>query len=506
MRPRIDLLGPELTDLIIAEAVGLLGSVGVAIEDEQTLELLASHGAVSHRSRSNGAGTDPGPCRVRLGEELIQRTLATAPPGFQLFDLAGVPAYAVDGSTTSFVPASAATRLLDQNEARPPRTADLIACARLVEQLPGLAAQSTAMVPADVPELVSDSWRLYLSLLHCTKPVVTGAFSLEGLGVIEALLEAARGDAEALRSHPLAVLTCCPTSPLGWSRTSSRTLIRCARRGIPVEIVAMPLAGFIAPVTLTGTLVQQTAETLAGLVIHQLAAPGAPLLWGTAAAIFDIRYETAPIGAVETMMMACGSARIGQKLGLPTQAYIALSDAKLLDAQAGLETSMGATLAVLAGIDSVSGPGMLDLINCFSLEKLVLDHEICCMAGRIGRGLEPTDDQPVQPLIEELLEQRHLLIADHTLRNIATEINLPGSTIDRASRERWLADGAQTLGHRAHAEAQRLLQHAPPLAVPWAEALSDRRRELDRIMLEAARAAGAEHLPETGTGAAACSP
>ena len=40
-------------------------------------------------------------------------------------------------------------------------------------------------------------------------------------------------------------------------------------------------------------------------------------------------------------MIDCAYCEIGKYLGLPTQAYIALSDAKLLDAQAGLETGDG---------------------------------------------------------------------------------------------------------------------------------------------------------------------
>ena len=110
----------------------------------------------------------------------------------------------------------------------------------------------------------------------------------------------------------------------------------------------MPLSGFMAPVTLVGTLVQHTAETLSGVVISQLVRPGAPVLYGGSPAIFDVRYETTPMGAIETMMIDCAYSEIGKHLGLPTQAYIALSDAKQLDAQAGLETGMGATLAALS--------------------------------------------------------------------------------------------------------------------------------------------------------------
>ena len=83
----------------------------------------------------------------------------------------------------------------------------------------------------------------------------------------------------------------------------------------------MPLSGFMAPVTLVGTLIQHTAETLSGIVIHQCARPGAPFLYGGSPAAFDVRYETTPMGAIETMMTDCAYNEIGKTLGLPTQAY-----------------------------------------------------------------------------------------------------------------------------------------------------------------------------------------
>ena len=58
---------------------------------------------------------------------------------------------------------------------------------------------------------------------------------------------------------------------------------------------------------------------------------------------------------------------IGKHLGLPTQAYIGLSDAKQLDAQAGLESSMGATLAVPAEGQTVGEALMASLARWVSL-------------------------------------------------------------------------------------------------------------------------------------------
>jgi trimethylamine--corrinoid protein Co-methyltransferase len=227
------------------------------------------------------------------------------------------------------------------------------------------------------------------------------------------------------------------------------------------------------------------------VVIAQVVRPGTPVLFGGCPAIFDIRYETSPMGAVESMMLVCGASEIGRHLGLPTQGYVALSDAKDLDAQAGLETSMGATLAALSGVNSVSGPGMLDFINCFSLEKLVVDHEICTMARRLIRGMSPKDDFPATPLLRELLAEKHLLIADHTRRHLRDEITFPGWSIDRTSRSRWAEEGSPALRERAASEVKRLIGEYEPWPIPQSVAA-----DLEERMAAAALAAGMASLPE----------
>jgi hypothetical protein len=86
------------------------------------------------------------------------------------------------------------------------------------------------------------------------------------------------------------------------------------------------------------------AECLSGITIHQLANPGAPIVWGGAPAIFDMRKGTTPMGAVETAMIDASYAEVGKSLYLPTHCYLGASDSKLVDAQAGLESGMSALL------------------------------------------------------------------------------------------------------------------------------------------------------------------
>jgi trimethylamine--corrinoid protein Co-methyltransferase len=482
MRPLLRLLDDALAGRILDEARSVLATLGVELHDPDGVDLLASH----------GASVEDGGKRVGIPARLVDRALATAPRAFALHDVLGNPTHDLSGEKVHFVPGSAAIRVLDARTwaLRDPVTADYVRYAKLVSGLPHLAAQSTAFVPSDVPPVVSDSYRLFLALLFCEKPVVTGAFSAEAFRVMRDLQLAVRGTPEALRERPLAVFTCCPTSPLSWSEATGRNLLDCARAGIPVEIVAVPLAGFLSPVTLTGTLVQGAAENLSGVVLHQLAAPGAPLLWGSSAAVFDIRSEAAATGAVETAMLTSAMAELGKRLGLPTQGYAGVSDAKELDAQAGLETSSGALLAALSGINSVSGPGLLDLDNGFSLEKLVVDHEVCGMALRLAGGIEPRDDFPALPLLGELLAGKHLLIARHTRRHLRQEITFPGPVIDRSSEARWREEGGETLAVRAAREVERLVAAWTPSRLP-----ESAKRDLASVMEEAARAAGLNELP-----------
>jgi len=197
------------------------------------------------------------------------------------------------------------------------------------------------------------------------------------------------------------------------------------------------------------------------------------------------------MGAIETMMIDCAYNEIGKYLGLPTQAYISLSDAKRLDAQAGLESAMGAVLAGLSGINNISGPGMIDFESCQSLEKLIVDNEVCGMTYRLLQGIEPREDFPSLPLFQELLQEQHLLISKHTRRYLKEEIFFPGAVIDRANRSRWKEEGGHDLEQRAHSEVERLIQTYKPSGLS-----SEIKKELKDLMLKEARKYGQDKLPE----------
>jgi len=473
MRPKVRFLSDDLVQQILEEAYKLLETKGINLHHELLLERFADLG-----------------CRVDLGEKrvwfersLVERCVRSAPPQVELWNVAGTDHCDLSGDRVHFTPGSAAIKMLDHGtrRMRPATAADMLTYCRLVEQLDAIDYSSTAIVPSDVPASIGDSIRLYALLKTTSKPIVTGAFSIEGFDVMTDLQLAVRGTRQALREKPFTVFSCCPTSPFKWSRVTSDNTMKCAELGIPVEFIAMPLSGLVGPISLIGCVIQHTVETLSGIVISQTASPGAPILYGGSPGIFDMRSMAASVSALEAQMICCAYAEVGKHLGLPTQAYIGMSDSKLLDGQAGFESGTGTYLAALAGINSVSGPGMMYFESCQSLEKLVFDAEVCQMARRLVAGMDVREDFPSDALFDQLLREKNLLTADHTLKYFRLEHHVPGPVIDR-TQVRDEASPQPGLAERAHAEVAR---HLGGYAAP--EVLSaEQVRDLEKVIRGAA--------------------
>jgi trimethylamine---corrinoid protein Co-methyltransferase len=479
LRPRTALLSPEDTEGVVEDAMRVLEKVGILSESHAGRDLLLAGGA------SEQAG------RLRIPERLVRESLASAPAEIQLYDREGEPALLLAGDNVHFDPGSAAINVIDPDSGRrrAALSGDLVDLARLVDGLPNYAAQSTALVPGDVPEAIGDRHRFYLALRHGRKPIITGTFLKEGFAPMLEMQQVFRRDAADLRARPLAVFDCCPSPPLKWSDLTCQCLIDCARSGVPAELVSMPLTGATSPVTLREAVVQHCAENLSGIVIHQLAGPGSPIIYGGAPSAFDMRHGSTPMGAVETMMIHLAYAQVGKFLGLPTHGYLGLSDAKTGDYQAGMESGIGAVLGALAGINVISGAGALDYILTLSLPKLLLDHESCGMALRMVRGIERRAEDPVE-LIGELVRTGEFLSHRHTRKYWREELSVASPLIDRDSFGDWQAKGELTALERARAEVKRRLdgmEESGPAAEPATE--------LEAIMKAEAARFGLANLP-----------
>ncbi len=482
MKPSIEILSREQVHHVLDEARQLLSKIGVMVQSGEARALLYAAGAEVNK------GNDI----VRIPDKVVDGALKCVPSTFFLYNRQGKPTIHYGGDDIHFDPGSSGVHILDPDtlDHRPSITSDLVRVIKVAEMLPQYDAQSTALVCNEIPKNISDLYRLYVVLLLSQKPIVTGSFSVQTLGVMIEMLALFSGGRIELANKPRAVFDVCPTPPLIWSEFGAQNLIDLARAGVPAEMVSMPLAGAAAPVTLFGSITQHAAESLAGLAIHQAAKSGSPIVWGGAPAIFDMHKGGTPFGAIETAMLNAACAQVGKALNLPTHGYLGASDSKVIDAQSGMESSTTALIGALSGINMISGAGMLDFLACQSPEKLVLDAEAISGAKRLLNGITDMQGDVLTTFYTGFDFKSDFLKQRITRDLFFSEQSLPTEVIDRDSLRGWQSSGKLDAFQRAKVRTHQLLQD-------YRRPVLDKKQEieLNKLVLSLANKTDLKQLP-----------
>lgn len=458
MRPSINILSEELIEKIIKESKRVLATVGIEIRGKQ----------LQKRLLDAGLPTDKTGKRICFPSDIVDKAIETSPSSFSLYDRDGQQYTKIGNDAVHFTPASSGLKILDHRtgETRLATTADFVEYVKICDQLEHIAYLATAFsTNDDIEPDVSDVWRLYLCLKHSKKPIVSGAFTEHGVPRMAQMMQMFRKNKQELIQKPMSIFTITATGNFRYSEDSCQNLLDAIEWGIPIEIVPVTLMGLIAPVTLVGATVFHTVDVLAGITMAQIIKPGAPVLFGGAPAAFHMKEASSPMLGIDALHLDLAYVEVAKYLKLPTQSYMALSDSKSLDAQAGAETFGSALLAALAGVNSVSGPGMLDFVMVFSLPKLIMDNDLCGQALHLTKEMQIIDDLPVDHLIDELMQEEHLITSEHTLAHWPEQLYMPHPVTDRSNRENWSKRGSPTLQQRAVTAVNDLLNTYQPQAI-----------------------------------------
>ncbi len=482
-QPVLRLLSDEQIKLIHEKALNVLETSGIKFESDEALKILNDHGAAVDFDKKI----------AKFSPQMVDDAVKKTPSTLQLYNREGEASADLSGNNVHFDPGSSLIKFVesDGKTVRKSESKDLVQICRVNDALENIHLQSTSVVCYDVPKPIGDSYRLYICLKNSPKPVITGAFSVPGVTHMRDMLAAIAGGEDKLREKPLAVFDICPSPPLKWTHISSQNIIDCARYGLPMETVSMPMPGAATPVTLAGSVVVHTAETLSGVVLAQCVNPGAAVVYGGAPVHFDMHYGTTPLSAVEATMVAAAYSQMGKYFGMPTHTYAALSDSKVIDMQAGFETGISGVIAQLAGINMISGVGALDFVSSFSLEKLVIDHEICGTALRLHRGIDCSPESLAVDLINELGPGGVYLETEHTFNHFKTEPFIPSTVIDRRDRGSWDAEGQKDIFQRARERVKEIKETHTPASLD-----SDREAKLDQVTRDIMKELGVESLPQ----------
>jgi len=443
----LEYFSPEQLETLHAGALEILGEVGADLHHEKARELLANAGATVRDKR------------VFVPPALVDRALSTAPSQVVIYDRGGNPALDLSGRNAYFGTGSDCIYLLDSftGERRVFTEQDMIDAVRLCEALPHVDFLMSMGMMSGVAA-GQQCQRQYANMLkYSSKPQVIIAIDAPCLDDIVALAAGALpGGREELRQRPRFVLYTEPTSPLVHTFESVDKLLYAAEAGVPTNYAPGMMAGATGPVTPAGAITLAAAEILFGLVLHQLACPGAPFVFGAGMSNIDMQSMQPSYASPEAMMTQAGLCELGRNLyGLPTWGFAGCSASKRADTQAINEAATYIFMAGLSGSNLNHDLGYLEFGLTYSFDLLVMTNESVGQLRRILDGIPLSRETMALDVIGEVGPGGEYLSSEHTLEHFR-ENWLPDVS-DRSTFERWSELGATTMEDRCKARIKAIL-------------------------------------------------
>ena len=338
----------------------------------------------------------------------------------------------------------------------------------------------TSPYPHDVHLDTRDILVLKTMLEYTEKPAVVQPYGYDNLKYMIDLALTISGSKEELKNRPLFAALTSPVSPLCYNQYAVDVIMLAGEYGIPVELCSMVNAGATGPVTISGLLLLTNAEVLAGIVISQIANPGAPLNYTPRSVILDMSSGSGLEAATENALIAAGEAQLARELyHMPSDLYGPVTDTLLVDGQSTIERSFNSLITGLAGADILASAGNIETSYSVSLLQLVIDNEIIGMAKRAIRGIDFNEDTLGLDVIKRVGFDGNFLIDEHTLRHFKTEY-LRHKIFNRKPREVWKDEGKKSMEVLATEKLEDLLQNHQPVGLPESTL-----QEMEEIMNEA---------------------
>lgn len=288
----------------------VLQYTGVKVESKEAQDIFDGGGAYVDRKTK----------MVKIPPYLVEEAIRSAPSTILLAGRNPQNDYIVEGKRTGFLNFGEGIRIIDPytREYRPTTKQDVANTALVCDAMDQIVVHNRAVGADEKPGPVQSLHNAEAIFPNISKHCFIGAGNAKNFRKIVEMAAAIVGGKDKLRERPIYSTIVCPTSPLQLTPDCTEILIEAARAGVAVNVLSMAMAGGTSPVTLGGTLVTHNAEVLSGIVLHQLAAKGAPVIYGSSTTIMDLKYTTAPVGAPELGMINAGVAKMAQYYLLPS--------------------------------------------------------------------------------------------------------------------------------------------------------------------------------------------
>ncbi len=462
--PVYEFLTEEGLDRLHQASMRILSEFGIDFYDEEVRQVLKQSGA---DVRGDTAYFDP---------DLVQEYLAKAPSEFTQLARNPQNNLLMGGHSMVFAPVYGPPYVLDLEQKRREATlTDFINFVKLAYLSPYIHhSGGTIVEPTDEPVPTRHLDMVFSHIKYSDKAfmgsVTSGANARDSVAMAEIVF-----GSDAIRKDPAVISLINVSSPRRFDDRMLAAVKVYARARQAMIITPFILAGAMGPTTIAGTVAQQNAEALAGIVLAQMIEPGTPVIYGSFLTNINLQSGAPVFGSAESQLGLYASAQLARRYKLPFRGGGMFSSSKIPDAQAGYESVMVMLPTVLARVNFVlHAAGWLENGLVSGYEKFVCDCEILGMLHTWARGLDLSDDALALEAIREVPPGGHHLGTEHTMRHFRTAF-YRAELFDYNSAEQWELNGAEDTYTRAHKKVKKLLgaYEAPPLDPAIEEALAD---------------------------------
>jgi len=430
---RLELISENDISKIKDASASILESIGVKINDDDILKILAE----------NDFKVDFDRKIANISEENLYKYISYANLKYILYGRNLDKRAEFGKGKTNVMSSSGQFMFYDHkiDDRREPTSDDLIQAAKITTHLENIDIVGTLVMPANMNPKVRDI-SVAVDLLNNTdKPIAFWLNNGKTAKYIVEIMKIVRDGQGKLKDYPFCECFIEAISPLQFTKEGMEILKVFAEEDLPIGFGPMAMQGATAPVTIAGTIAQENAEVLAGIVISQVINPGNPVTYWGIPHCMDMKTGNMSFGSPEQGLLAVGLVQVARSYGFRAVGVnLGLSDSNSFDSQSGFEKGVTLFQGIQAGADILGHQGISGQDSCGSLPQLVLDNEFLSYLKRYFRGYEINDGTIALDLIKKVGIGGNFLSENETVKRFRKEVFIP-EILNRDSWNSWSSRG-----------------------------------------------------------------
>ncbi len=408
------------------QTMELLSVRGIAVHHEPTKELLIENGSTA------GAGDI-----IKIPKKLFEEMICLAPSFFEIKARNRDNSITIGKGETVIAPTGGPVFVHDHQLGRRKgklnNVVDFYKLAQTSEQVQAVCAG--ILDPSDIKEDYKHLVLMKELVRHCDKPLMGMSMGTE---ISNSCIEMAKLVVEPETEKDSIIFGVVNTlSPMAWDERMLEAIWVYSKNNQPVVVTCCSMAGFTSPTSLWGTIIQNNAESITGILVAQLVNPGSPVVYGNTSTITDMKTMNLCIGAPEYALLTTAFKQLANYYGIPYRGGGGLTDTKEVDIQTGIEATSNLLFTFGNNVDIVlHGVGVMESFLTVSYEKWIWDEEISGRIRRILQGINMIDRNDAISLAKDVVTGGHYLDHPDTLARYRTEFYTP-IVSDRNNWSTW---------------------------------------------------------------------